>query len=120
MVERMVRFRRFAAIVAAYAIALQALFAAFAVPGHVALAGAGSICLSSQDGRTPSPQSRHDPCPMCLAGQCSHLLGAVPPVQKPAARVTVAIRIEPLQVRPVIAIPARHQQPNSPRAPPAV
>ena len=74
----MVRFRRFAALVAAYAIALQALFAAFALPSHVARAGAASICLSSEDGGTPSPQSGHDPCAMCLAGQCSHLLGAVP------------------------------------------
>ncbi len=115
----MVRFRRFAALVAAYAIALQALFAAFALPSHVARAGAASICLSSEDGGTPSPQSGHDPCAMCLAGQCSHLLGAVPHAQTPIGRVIVAIEIEPLRLRPVIAIPATHQQPNSPRAPPA-
>jgi hypothetical protein len=112
--------RRFAALVTAYAIALQALFGAFAMPGHVALAGAGaSICLSGADGNPPTPQRSQDACPMCLAGACSHLIGAGPRAS--------AFALPPLFVAQTAAPPAdravavriAHRQPNAPRAPPA-
>src|SRR5689334_7333662 len=73
---RMNRLHRFAAIVAAYAIALQALFGAFAVPAHLAFAGA-VICQSAADSSSPSQPLNHDDCcPGCLSGHCANLLGA--------------------------------------------
>jgi hypothetical protein len=113
--------RRFAAIVAAYAIALQALFGAFAMSGHVALAGVGaSICLSGPDGGAPAPQTSHDACPMCLAGACSHLIGTSPRASTLALPTLFAAQAAaaPPGYR-AIAIRIAHQRPNAPRAPPA-
>lgn len=67
------RLHPFAAIVAAYAIALQALFGAFAVPGHLAFAGA-AICQSDFNSDAPSQPNHDGCCPGCIAGHCAHLL----------------------------------------------
>jgi hypothetical protein len=112
--------RRFAALVAAYGIALQALFGAFAIPGHVALAGAdASICLSGPDGGTPTPQRSHDACPMCLAGGCAHLIGAGPRASTLALPPLFAMQMGAPPAHRAIPIRIAHRQPNAPRAPPA-
>jgi len=112
--------RRFAALVAAYAIALQALFAAFAIPDHAALAGVGaSICMSDPDGGTPTPQRSHDACPMCLAGACTHLIGAGPRASTLALPPRLATQTAAPLADRAIAIRIAHRQPNAPRAPPA-
>jgi hypothetical protein len=111
--------RRFAALVAAYAIALQALFGAFAIPGHVALAGVESICLSGPDGGTSTPQRSHDACPMCLAGACSHLMGAGPRASSLVLPPLFSTQTAASPARRAIAIRIAHRQPNAPRAPPA-
>lgn len=112
--------RRFAALVAAYAIALQALLGAFAIPGHVALAGAGaSICLSGPDGGTPTPQRNHDACPMCLAGACAHLIGTGPRASTLALPPRFATQTAAPPAHRTMAIRIAHRQPNAPRAPPA-
>ena len=114
---RMNRLHRFAAIVAAYAIALQALFGAFAVPGHLTFADA-AICQSDTDSGAPA-QSNHDGCcPGCVAGHCAHLLLGTSRVAMivawpaPAASGANA---------PDIAIPVRvaDHGPHAARAPPA-
>jgi hypothetical protein len=111
------RLHRFAAIVAAYAIALQALFGAFAVPAHLAFADA-AICQSNPDSGAPQPN--HDACcPGCLAGHCAHLLLGT-------SRVTTFVPW-PASAAPVGtgahdgAIPIRiaDNAPHAARAPPA-
>jgi hypothetical protein len=68
----MIRLHRFAALVAAYAIALQALLAAFAVPGPVAFAGvdAASICFSHPGSGSPQLPNHDGCCPGCISGSC--------------------------------------------------
>jgi hypothetical protein len=112
--------RRFTALVAAYAIALQALFAAFAMPGHVAIAGASaSICMSDPDGGTPAPQPSHDACLMCLAGACSYLIGAGPRASTLVLPPPFATQTAAPPADRAIAIRIAYRQPNAPRAPPA-
>jgi hypothetical protein len=112
--------RRFAALVAAYAIALQALFGAFAIPSHVALAGSdASLCLSGPDGGTPTPQRSHDACQMCLAGACAHMIGAGPRASTLALPPLLSTQTAAPPAHRVIAIRIAHRQPNVPRAPPA-
>lgn len=67
--------RSLIALVAAYALALQALFAAFTAPAFALAAGeaAFAICQGGADtGSTPAPgHSEHDSCSACLAGHCA-------------------------------------------------
>jgi len=71
--------RRCAALIAAYAVALQALLAAFGIPLAAAPASASGweLCLSGEtagNGALPA----HDPCSACVAGHCAPASG-VPP-----------------------------------------
>jgi hypothetical protein len=77
------RIRRFAAIVAAYAIALQALFTAFLVPGQMAFAGVegSAICRSGAESGSPhQPSNRDECCAMCMSGCGAQPLGTTPRV----------------------------------------
>lgn len=107
-------------MIAAYAIALQALFGAFAIPGHAAFAGAtGSICLSELGGGAPTQPSSHDACPMCLAGVCAHLIAAGPRPSTFALPLLSVIQAAAPLADHSPAIRVAHRQPNAPRAPPA-
>ncbi len=113
------RFRRFAAIVAAYALVLQALVAAFAVPGGLALAAADPsvICRSNAGGSDPASPAAHDLCVACLAGHCASSFAggdaAATLLRWPADAIAVALPAVPHA--PVTL--ARHHQ-HAPRAPP--
>jgi len=115
------RMRRFAALVAAYAIALQALFTAFVVPHQVAFAGvdAAAICLSGANSGAPHQPSRHDECcRACMSGCCAQQLLAT------ARAVTFLpwpALATPITAHVVDAAPLRitDQGPHAARAPPA-
>jgi hypothetical protein len=107
--------RRCTALIAAYALALQAMLSAFVLPVH-ALAPGFEICAggaSDNRARDPAPAS----CSACLAGHCA---GAV---ASPGRVAVVAIwpRIAP-GIRPALRAtalqPISRHEPHSARAPP--
>jgi hypothetical protein len=68
-------FRKFAILVAAYALALQPIVAAMsAAPAHAAAA----ICVSGSSGDAPAPANTHENDDCCLAMGCSAPAGGAP------------------------------------------
>lgn len=113
--------RRIVALLAAYALALQALLAAFSALPAVALAAQGNefaVCQpgADKDG-APAQPAGHAPCLACLAGHCA------------AAGPDRAASIVPWRAPAVTAAPVAYYaecvtltqrpRPHGPRAPPA-
>jgi hypothetical protein len=113
-------FRRCAALIAAYAVALQAVLSAFAaVPAQARTAGpAFELCVSDASGRPSAPRP-HETCGACLAGHCGAGASA-PPAAVAAALLWPAFAIASLAPsRRVDVQTARpRDEPHSPRAPP--
>ena len=108
--------RRCAALIAAYAVALQLVLSAFAAVAPLA-ADAGFAICRGDNGSAPAEQSAHDPCAACLA----HCAGAAAAPD----RETVAVAW-PAEAVPAIMSSsnaaldtARQAREHSPRAPPA-
>src|SRR5215831_3099437 len=109
--------RKSAALIAAYSIALQAVFWGFVPVGHLAFDPLAIICTADSSGdHQPTPAQHRSDCDACLAA-CSS-----PPVLAPASAVfssfffgeesrCPAVSAEPLALQP------RHQ-PHESRAPP--
>jgi hypothetical protein len=114
-------FRRFAAIVAAYAVALQMLFAAFAVPGQAfGNADMAAMCLSNSGSGAPVQPSSHDACcPGCIAGHCAHLLFGTPRTSAHVPWPARSTRIGQDLQRSVAPVRMVHDGSNAARAPPA-
>jgi hypothetical protein len=111
--------RRCAALIAAYAIALQALFTAFAMPPAAAPAGTPGweLCSSGVSGSSGAPPS-HEFCSACLAGHCAPAAGTPPAaVATPAWEVFAGVRSSPMRPTDLVAHASR-DEPHSPRAPP--
>jgi hypothetical protein len=102
------RGKRWIALIAAYALALQAFVSAFASLPLDLASHAGTLCLSqnTDDGNSAPPLS-HEPCLGCLTGQCQAALGYDVAVN----HIDWAIRAER------IATPLPHDSPQpAPRA----
>src|SRR6185369_9086088 len=83
--------RRTIALVAAYAMALQTLFAAFVPPAPALLAGSLAV-LCSHDADGPGQPARHDlPCAALCAAMGHGVAGPVPPDVVAAFVITSAI-----------------------------
>jgi hypothetical protein len=109
--------RKFATVIAVYAIALQALLWGFAPAGHFAFDPFAVICTGdgSQD-HQPAPAQHRTDCDACLAA-CSGS-PALLPANAAFAPVVFSPRPERLAVlSPPPAVQARHQ-PHASRAPP--
>jgi hypothetical protein len=113
--------RQAVAILAAYAVALQALLIAFAPPLQPASSGLLTVICSSvglADGGKPTSLPGHDPnCMMCGSSGC-----AVPPPADSSLGVLVTAALGSYAVRGAQSDfaesePAR-TRPQSPRAPP--
>jgi hypothetical protein len=109
--------RRTIALVAAYAMALQSLFAAF-VPAPLALPAGPFAVLCSHAADGPGQPARHDlPCAALCAAMAHGVAGPVPPDVVVAIAVPHAIvAIAPVNewVPPQIALTDLH----APRGPP--
>lgn len=106
---------RCAAVIAAYAIALQALLSAFAIVPPLALASDPAFAICQSGGADPASQHPYDPCAACLA----HCAGAAAGPQRvvaflPWPREIVAATT----VRAAALPPARAERQHAPRAPP--
>lgn len=111
--------RRITALIAAYAVAMQALVSALMVAPKAALAFPEFVICGSVGNDTGAPvhPPSHDFCPACLAGHCVGAAGcdrAASDVVWPSATVFVAALV-PRVARPSSAPRARHFA----RAPPA-
>jgi hypothetical protein len=110
-------WQRCAALIAAYALVLQALVTAFTPPA-LAIAAAFEICRSGSaaDPAQQHPQSQHE-CSACLAGHCAGAAATpdrvVIPVPWPATTLSAVI-----PSLAALALPSAHELPHSPRAPP--
>jgi hypothetical protein len=109
---------RCAALVAAYAVALQAMFSAFAPPARDTSDAASLICRSGIAGE-PAQPAAHDTCLACLAGHCAgaaspHRLAVAEPWPMAGAPVGTTFRIAALPPAP------SRDGAHSPRAPPPV
>jgi hypothetical protein len=107
--------RRCGALIAAYALALQAILSAFVPPVH-ALTPGFEICTGGADEnrtRDPAPGS----CSVCLLGHCAGVATSPGRIAIVPAWPHIAARTPPAV--PPIALQAiwRHE-PHSPRAPP--
>jgi hypothetical protein len=109
--------RKSAALIAVYAIALQALLAGFVAAGHSGFDPFAIICTADSSGdHQPAPAQHRSDCSACLAA-CSSSPALVPanvvfsPVLFPAAPKRPTFFAEPLSLQP------RHQ-PHESRAPP--
>jgi len=109
--------RKFAALIAAYAIALQTLVSGFAPAGHFSFDPFAVICTTdSSADHQPAPAEHRSDCSACLAA-CSSSPPLVPanaafaPVRfsEQSAHLTVLIAAPPSQPR---------HQPQESRAPP--
>jgi hypothetical protein len=109
--------RRCAALIAAYAIALQAMLAAFLVPSTPTVqAAAFEICRSDTDAdRAREPG--HARCSACLAGHCAGT--ATPARDAVAADWPTGAAALPMAIAALAHPPAdRRHRPHAPRAPP--
>jgi hypothetical protein len=107
--------RRCGALIAAYALALQAMLSAFVAPVH-ALTPGFEICADGAGdnrGRDPGPAS----CAACLAGHCAGAAASPGRVAVVAAWPCIAARVLPAPRAPALQPISRHE-PQSPRAPP--
>ena len=96
--------RRLIALAAAYALALQALFVAFAAPPGLGLdqvicTADGHAPAGGADDRSPAPGGHAPGCPLCPLA-CGATL-ALPPVG-----FTVAVFVEPSAAPRLAAVPA--------------
>jgi hypothetical protein len=109
--------RRCAALIAAYALALQALLSAFASPAAHALIPAVEICQAGIDAdRAGEPA--HGSCSACLAGHCaSAATGPLRIASTEPRRRTVAAA-PPAARAAGTRRPAGRHEPHAPRAPP--
>lgn len=109
--------RKSAALVAAYAIALQALFSGFAPANHVGTDAIAVICSTDASGEhLPSAPQHSDQCGACVAA-CSESW-ALTPSSLAFASVVFANTSEYLLPRlDAQSSPKRHQ-PHASRAPP--
>jgi hypothetical protein len=111
--------RRCAALIAAYALALQAIISAFAVPvSHALAAGAAfEICRADISGDPARPPAR-DSCGACLAGHCAGT--AATPVRIAVAGPWPIVVVSAPTAFRAAALPplAPHGGPHAPRAPP--
>lgn len=113
-----ISLRRCAALIAAYALALQAVLAAFAYSAPVVAEPGFVICRGDAAG-TPDQPQHHDQCGACLAGHCA---GVAAGPDRLAIAILWPIASGPTET-PAAAIAfapsAPRTQPNPPRAPPA-
>jgi len=107
--------RRCAAVIAAYALALQAMFSAFAVPAPHGIVPAFERCAADGDrAREPAHQS----CSACLAGHCAG--AAASPLRIavilswPVTATSVPAALAAAALQPL----SQRHGPHSPRAPP--
>jgi hypothetical protein len=108
------------ALVAAYAIALQAVFAGLilgARTGEAALMMAGGLCLTGQPENAPAPADRMPCC--SLAACCPAGADAAPVSEAPVILARAPGRSIALQLSDADAVGAIAQRPQQPRAPPA-
>jgi hypothetical protein len=113
------RWRRCAALIAAYAVALQAVLSAFAVvvPLNAVAEASVAICRGDNPDAPAGPVS-HASCGACLAGHCAGAacnpdrvaIGAPWPSTRQPAEI-------PLRIMALSPAAPRHG-PHSPRAPP--
>jgi hypothetical protein len=111
--------RRCAALIAAYAIALQALLAAVAIPVGAAPAGVSGweLCTSVGTGSTDAPRT-HEACSACLAGHCAPAAGTPPAaLATPAWAAFAAVALPPPRPAALPAHASRNEA-HAPRAPP--
>ena len=115
------RFHCFAAVVAAYALALQALIAAFVVPGNLALAtlDPSVTCQSKADSGGPAAPAMHDPCLACTAGHCFDGMGGDPRLAAYLPWPRSGDRAATLHDGVAFAVAFAPDRLHSPRAPPA-
>jgi|SRR5215813_572064 len=109
--------RKSAALIAVYAIALQALISGFVLAGHSGFDPYAIICTADGSGDPqPTPTPHRSDCDACLAA-CSSSPALVPanvafsPVLFPVTPKRPTFLAEPVSLRP------RHQ-PHESRAPP--
>jgi len=109
--------RKSAALIAAYAIALQALVAGFAAAGHFGFDPFAVMCTADSSGEhQPAPAQHRNDCGACLAA-CS---SSPPPLPANAAFAPIRFSEQSAPVTVLIAAPPlqpRHQ-PQESRAPP--
>jgi hypothetical protein len=107
--------RRCCALIAAYALALQAMLSAFVLPVH-ALTPGFEICAGGADNnraRDPAPAS----CSACLLGHCAGAAASPGRIATMAAWPRITARLPP--VLPATALqPIWRHEPHAPRAPP--
>src|SRR5262245_42019444 len=109
--------RKSAALIAAYAIALQTLVSGFAAAGQFGFDPFAVICTADSSGEhQPAPAQHRSDCGACLAA-CSSSPPLVP-ANAAFAPVRVSERSAPVTV--LIAAPSsqRRHQPQESRAPP--
>jgi len=109
--------RRCAALIAAYAVALQAVLGAFAFVAPVLAGEAGTVICRSDSGTPDQPQT-HDQCGACLAGHCAAAAAGPERLGIPAPWPIASMPAATL-LAVAFAPPAPRSQPHSPRAPPA-
>ncbi len=107
--------RRCLGLIAAYAIALQALLVAGAVLPAWWAAGAATLCVTSDAG-APAP-GHHESLPCCTANAC-HGGAALMPASAPAAPVRHVLPATRVVLALAAASAGSGRQPNWPRAPP--
>jgi hypothetical protein len=108
--------RRCAALIAAYALALQAIFSAFVSPSRALTAGF-EICTGGADAdRAHEPA--HASCSACLAGHCAG--GVAGPLRNASAQPWPRVALAPRPDLRAAAVPpsAGRHEPHAPRAPP--
>jgi hypothetical protein len=107
------------AFVAAYALALQALLAAFAPFALASDDPAFTLCQSAADiDRAPAKGDRHDTCLACLAGHCGAAgWDRVARSMLPLASFVAIAVLEPDAAR--LAPPSRLRRAPEARGPPA-
>jgi hypothetical protein len=105
------------ALLAAYALALQAVLAAFAIAAPLARDEGFSICRGDGAG-TPGAPTAHDQCGACLAGHCA--ASDAPARVALAARWPAVVRITQTLPRAApLNAAATTLRAHAPRAPPA-
>ncbi len=111
-------FARLVAIVAAYAVAMQTLLAAFALPtGNGAARIDGSSLCAGSPAKKGAPASHESGCcPLCPMPGCGGL--APEPGANFSRPAVIASALTPAEVRPFRLPFRRPAQPNVARAPP--
>ena len=110
--------RRALALIAAYAIALQPLWAAFALPAVAGLADAHAIiCLAGGGQGQPASNGGGCAC-LCVMPGCG--MAGNPPDRVALAGLTPTSALAPLPAFDVASPHATTRRPQLPRAPPIV